>query len=123
MLCRSWDRMIVEGARSCLPGTGAKMTVPHHSLVLAAALALSAVVPAAAADPAELLAGRSKDCAGCNVAGANLKRFDLVNANLAGANLAGANLHRANLSGADLSGADLSGANLNKSDLHGANLT
>jgi uncharacterized protein YjbI with pentapeptide repeats len=81
---------------------------------------------AAIRDPAptqvELLAARSRDCPGCDLAGANLKRADLQDANLAGANLAGANLHGANLAGADLTGAQLPKANLNKVDLRRAKM-
>src|ERR1700756_4707770 len=85
--------------------------------VLALGLFLAAAGPGRAGDPAEFLAGRIKDCPGCDLAGANLKRFDLTQADLAGANLAGANLHRAQLTRVNLSGANLTGANLNKADL------
>jgi len=89
---------------------------------LVLAFLLASATPSRAADPGELLAGRSKDCPDCLLAGARLKRFDLSEADLAGANLAGAVLHRAQLAGANLSRANLTGANLNKTDLKHANL-
>ena len=79
--------------------------------------------PASAQDVAAFLAGKTKDCPGCQLAGAQRKRRNLTGANLAGANLAGASFHRAVLRGADLSGADLTDANLNKTDLLQANLS
>jgi len=57
---------------------------------LVLAFLLASATPSRAADPGELLAGRSKDCPDCLLAGARLKRFDLSEADLAGANLAGA---------------------------------
>jgi len=70
---------------------------------LGLALLLASANPCHAADPSDLLAGRSKDCPGCALAHANLKCFDLNDADLAGADLTGANLHRARLAGAKLS--------------------
>jgi uncharacterized protein YjbI with pentapeptide repeats len=83
----------------------------------------SPVHGARAQDAEAFLAGKTKDCPGCNLAGAQLKRRNLGGANLSGANLAGASFHRAVLRGANLSGADLTEANLNKTDLLQANLS
>src|SRR5439155_19956192 len=74
-------------------------------------------------DVAAFLAGRIKDCPGCDLSNQTLKRRNLPGANLAGANLAGASFHRSVLRGANLSGADLTGANLNKTDLIQADLS
>jgi len=52
---------------------------------LVLAFLLVSATPGRAADPGELLAGRSKDCPGCVLAGAKLKLFDLSEADLAGA--------------------------------------
>src|SRR5262249_19867800 len=66
---------------------------------------------------ADFLAGKTKDCPGCNLAGAVLKRRNLAGANLAGANLEGASFHRSVLRGANFAGANLTDANLNKTDI------
>src|SRR5262245_39552494 len=93
---------------------------------LAAVPALAATSFGASAqtpDVAAFLAGRAKDCPGCDLSNQSLKRRNLTGANLAGANLAGASFHRSVLRGANLSGADLTGANLNKTDLIQADLS
>src|SRR5262249_865304 len=92
-------------------------TASRRAMMLCAALGVVIATPARAADPADILAGRSKDCPHCNLAGANLKRFPLTWAALAGATPAGGNRHRADLAGANLSGANLTHANLNKSGM------
>jgi uncharacterized protein YjbI with pentapeptide repeats len=90
----------------------------------APAIAASARMSGAPSDDprAAFLAGRTKDCPGCDLGDADLRRRDLGDANLAGANLAGAVLHRANLRRVDLTGAVLTGANLNRANLAGAKL-
>ena len=44
--------------------------------LLILAFLLASATPSRAADTSDFLAGRSKDCPGCNLAGANLKRFE-----------------------------------------------
>lgn len=82
---------------------------------------------AAAPDPANpaaiFLAGKARDCPGCELANADLRRRDLSGADLTGANLEGALLHRALLRGTRLAGANLRGANLNRTSLAFAILT
>ena len=65
--------------------------------------------PASAQTAADFIAGKTKDCPGCNLAGANLKRRNLAGANLSGADLTDASFHRSNLRGANFSGANLTG--------------
>src|SRR5579864_135137 len=93
------------------------------ALAANALLCSSGAARAQAQDVAAFLAGRSKDCPGCDLSGAKLKRRDLTGANLAGANLSEASLHRSLLRGANLAGADLTGSNLNKTTLLQANLS
>src|SRR4030088_3859579 len=91
--------------------------VVTFALTVTALMCTGGAAPAQAQDVAAFLAGRSKDCPGCDLSGAKLKRRDLTGANLAGANLSEASLHRSLLRGADLAGADLTRANLNKTPL------
>src|SRR5260370_19126820 len=86
----------------------------HLRLPAVALLAGVAVTARAEAGQREdFLAGRVKECPGCDLSGANFKRRDLTGANLTGANLKDANFHDARLIGARLAGSYLSRANLN----------
>ena len=69
----------------------------HLPAAILASLASALLIPAGpawAGNEEDFLAGRTKDCAGCQLANVNLKRADLAGANLSKANLSGANLHR-----------------------------
>src|SRR5260370_6886188 len=100
----------------------------HLRLPAVAFLAAMAVTARAEAGQREdFLAGRVKECPGCDLSGSNFKRRDLTGANLAGANLKDANFHDARLIGAKLAGADFSAAtltttNLTRADVAGAKL-
>lgn len=92
------------------------------SLTLLALAAMIAATPVLADQRDDFIAGKTKDCPGCDLHGINKKRADLRGANLAGANLKDADFHNAILDNANLSGADLSMANMNITELRNANL-
>jgi Pentapeptide repeats (8 copies) len=93
------------------------LLLPIVAFIALAAAIVYPLVGARADQREDFLAGRVKECPGCDLSGANFKRRDLTGANLAGANLRDANFHDARLIGAKLAGADFSGANLNKANL------
>src|ERR1700747_75581 len=102
------NRRGTKTMRKALPNCAASL-LDRRVGVLPAVLALALFVdtPSAIAQTpgtAAFLAGKTKDCPGCNLAGASMKRRNLAGANLAGANLNGASFHRAVLRGANLSG-------------------
>ena len=131
--------------------SGAEAMTWNRKLLAPAAAALLLVACSAKAAPrsADFLAGKVKDCPGCDLAGANLKRLDLTGAVLAGAIFSHASFHREFWGGgrlfsckshrrqlrqsqivsqADFRGADLSGsfffeAVALKADFSGANLS
>ena len=97
-------------------------------LVLAAAVTITVVGAAHAAEigPYANLQGADlakTDLAGANLTGANLIYADLTGANLHSADLTGADLRSAALHSADLTGADLRSADLSGAGLFGANLS
>lgn len=95
----------------------------HKTLLLTSLLAILAIAPAHAEDPAHLRQLLSTgDCPGCDLRGVGLVFADLVGADLSGADLRGANLSQADLTAADLTEADLRGASLHSANLSNATL-
>ncbi len=83
--------------------------------MLAAALVFAAT--GALATPAEdLIAGRIKECRGCNLSNLSFKKANLEGVDLTGAILTNTSFHRANLRGAILDGVSAVGANFNMID-------
>ena len=110
-----------ERGHATAPIANCKPMMTPTKLLLATVLTFSfPATPSQADQRADFLSGRTRECAGCDLAGENFKRRDLSDSDLTGANLKGANLHDAKLAGAHLGGANLSGSNLNKADLRRA---
>ena len=89
--------------------------------VLGAALAITALHTATAANPDHVATFRKTlACPGCDLSKEHFGNIQAPDAKLANANLREADLYGANLRGADLTGAILDGANLEMADLTGA---
>jgi len=94
---------------------------PHFLLLLSAAIVLSAITVALAANAGQVQQLLStKKCALCDLSDAQLGGKNLTGADVSGANLSNASLYGATLRNANLDGAVLNGADLRAADLKGA---